>query len=101
MSETPVGKAPTNDEGSPEYMKASTFPEHYVDAAAAYPIVAHRAGDNWAAFAPDLPGCVAAADTREATEQLMREAIAFHLEGMDEDGETWPVPGKRTATEYA
>ena len=64
-----------------------------MQAARTYPIIVEPAGENWAAFAPDLPGCVAAADTREETEQLMREAIAFHLEGLEQDNEEWPVPG--------
>lgn len=50
-------------------------------AAHAYSIVVHRVGRNWATFVPDLPGCVTAADTRREAEQLMREAIAFHVEG--------------------
>lgn len=41
---------------------------------------------------PDLPGCVAAGETREETIQLLREAVEFHLEGMDLHGETIPQP---------
>ena len=63
-------------------------------------MVVHHVGRNWAAFAPDLPGCVAAADTRRETEQLMREAIAFHLEGMEADGEEWPAPNTHAADDY-
>jgi predicted RNase H-like HicB family nuclease len=69
----------------------------FMQAAATYPIIIERAGKNWGAYAPDLPGCVAAADSPEETEALMREAIAFHLEGMEEDGEPWPMPGSHTA----
>jgi len=43
-------------------------------------------------FRPDLPGCVAAGETREATLQLIREAIAFHIEGMRRHGQTVPEP---------
>jgi predicted RNase H-like HicB family nuclease len=47
---------------------------------------------------PDLPGCVAAAETREEVLDLIREAIDFHLEGMREAGEEIPEPS--AATEY-
>jgi predicted RNase H-like HicB family nuclease len=42
-------------------------------------------GSNYSAYVPDLPGCVAAADTQE-TKRLMKEAVEIHLEGMREDG---------------
>ena len=45
-----------------------------------YVVVYEQAPNNWAAYVPDLPGCVAAGDTREETEQLIREAIALHVE---------------------
>ena len=41
---------------------------------------------------PDLPGCIAAGETREETIQLMREAVLFHLEGMQMHGEKVPEP---------
>jgi predicted RNase H-like HicB family nuclease len=47
---------------------------------------------DWGAYVPDLPGCVAVGKSREEAEQLIREAIEFHIEGMREDGETIPVP---------
>ena len=42
---------------------------------------------NYSAWSPDLPGCVAAGDTIEGVEHRMREAIAFHLEGLGADGQ--------------
>jgi predicted RNase H-like HicB family nuclease len=54
-----------------------------------YAIVVERAEGNDSAYAPDLPGVVAASDTVEETEQLMREAIRLYLEdarGTDEGG---------------
>ena len=69
------------------------LPARYHEMALAYPVVFERAPHNWAAYVPDLPGCVAAADSREETEQLIREAIALHLESMEEDGDPWPPPG--------
>ena len=41
---------------------------------------------------PDLPGCVAAGETLEETERLIREAVEFHLEGMRDDGISPPEP---------
>ncbi len=47
---------------------------------------------NYSAWSPDLIGCVATGDTIEQTVAEMREAIAFHLEGLAADGETIPEP---------
>ena len=51
-----------------------------------YAVVIESGENNFSAYAPDLPGCVAAADTLEETEQLIREAIEIHIRGMREDG---------------
>jgi predicted RNase H-like HicB family nuclease len=51
-----------------------------------------RAKKNYAAYVPDLPGCVATGATVEETERLLREAIELHVEGMREDGLTVPEP---------
>lgn len=53
-------------------------------------IVIERGEGNFGAWAPDLPGCVAVGDTIEECEHEMREAIAFHIEGLRLEGE--PVP---------
>jgi predicted RNase H-like HicB family nuclease len=45
---------------------------------------------GYGAYVPDLPGCIAAAETREEVEQLIREAVPFHLEGMAEVGDRFP-----------
>jgi predicted RNase H-like HicB family nuclease len=47
---------------------------------------------NYSAWSPDLPGCVATGDTLEEVEREMRAAIAFHLEGLDADGQLIPDP---------
>ena len=60
-----------------------------------YAIVIEPAGNNYSAYVPDLPGCVATGATIAEVEQLIREAIEFHLEGMRQDGETVPVPSSR------
>jgi predicted RNase H-like HicB family nuclease len=62
-----------------------------------YTIIIEDAGSNFAAFAPDVPGCVAAADTIEQTRQLMQEALALHLEMLREMGEPVPAPHARAA----
>ena len=57
-----------------------------------YAVIFEKGPNNWSAYVPDLPGCVAAGKTREETEQLIQEAIEFHIEGMKEDGEPIPEP---------
>lgn len=52
-----------------------------------YAVVVEKAEHNYSAYVPDLPGCVAAAETKEELLDLIREAIDFHLEGMREAGE--------------
>jgi len=60
-----------------------------------YAIVIERANDNFSAYAPELPGCVATGATLEETEQAIREAIEFHIEGLREDGAPVPPPTSR------
>ena len=57
-----------------------------------YVAIIGKTGNGYAAHLPDLPGCIAAADTFEETRQLIEEAANFHVEGMIEDGETIPEP---------
>ena len=57
-----------------------------------YTVVIERTANNYAAYVPDLPGCVATADTREEVLKEVREAIEFHIVGMREDGESIPEP---------
>lgn len=57
-----------------------------------YAIIIEKSENNYGAWAPDLPGCVAVGDTVEEVEQLMREAIELHLAGMREDGDPIPPP---------
>jgi predicted RNase H-like HicB family nuclease len=63
-----------------------------------YAIVIERAGSNFSAYVPDLPGCVATGDTVENTETLLREAITLHLQGLREDG--LPIPEPSSFVEY-
>ena len=55
-------------------------------------------GENFSAYAPDLPGCVATGDTSEETEHRMYEAIQLHVEGLLEDKQ--PVPASTSFAEY-
>jgi predicted RNase H-like HicB family nuclease len=63
-----------------------------------YAIVIEKAENNYSAYVPDLPGCVATGTTIEETESQIREAIEFHLEGLREDG--LPVPPPSSRVEY-
>lgn len=63
-----------------------------------YAIVIEQAGPNYSAYVPDLPGCVATGATIEEVEDRIREAIAFHVEGLREDG--LPVPAPASRVEY-
>ena len=49
-------------------------------------------GTGFSEYSPDLDGCVVAADDREETIALMKEAIAFHLDGLAADGQPFPQP---------
>jgi len=60
-----------------------------------YAVVIEKADGNFSAYVPDLPGCVATGSTMEDTEQAIREAIEFHLEGLREDGAPIPAPTSR------
>jgi predicted RNase H-like HicB family nuclease len=57
-----------------------------------YAVIIEGAAPDYSAYVPDLPGCVAAADSIQSVTQLMREAIQLHLRGMREDGEPVPNP---------
>ena len=57
-----------------------------------YLIVIEPTGSGFSAYSPDLPGCVSTGHTRDEVEQNMREAIAFHLDGLREEGQAVPEP---------
>ena len=57
-----------------------------------YLIILEPTDNGYSAYSPDLDGCVAAGDDRAETIALMKEAIAFHLEGMGAEGLPIPVP---------
>jgi len=66
-----------------------------------YTIIIERGPNNFSAYAPDFPGCVAAADTEEETIKLMREALAMHIEDMRQSGEPIPEPSSVRQVEIA
>ena len=63
-----------------------------------YAIVIEKAKSNYAAYVPDLPGCVATGATVEETEHSIREAIEIHVEGLRADG--LPIPEPSSRVEY-
>ena len=60
-----------------------------------YAIVIEAAESNFSAYVPDLPGCVATGSTVAETEEAIREAIEFHLEGLRADNLPIPPPSSR------
>ncbi len=63
-----------------------------------YLVIYEKAGDNYSAYSPDMPGCIATGTTRYEVEKNIREAIGFHIEGLKEDG--LPLPEAASFTEY-
>jgi len=63
-----------------------------------YAVVIEKAANNYSAYVPDLPGCVATGASIAETEAQIREAIEFHLEGLREDG--LPIPPASSQVEY-
>ncbi|MBM3577904.1 MAG: type II toxin-antitoxin system HicB family antitoxin [Alphaproteobacteria bacterium] len=57
-----------------------------------YAVVIEKAGDNYSAYVPDLPGCIATGASVPEVERELREAIRFHIEGLEADGLPVPVP---------
>jgi len=57
-----------------------------------YVVVYEKSSTGWAAYVPDLPGVVTTGPTKAMAQQLIREAIEFHLEGLREDNLPIPQP---------
>lgn len=62
-----------------------------------YLIVVEPTQTGFSAYSPDLPGCIATGSTRAEVERNMREAIAFHLDGLREEGQAVPEPQSYSA----
>ena len=57
-----------------------------------YLVIVEKGATSFGAYVPDLPGCVAAGESKEAVLALILEAIEFHIEGLKEDGLPVPLP---------
>jgi predicted RNase H-like HicB family nuclease len=60
--------------------------------------VIEKAENNYSAYSPDLPGCVATGATREEAEKNMHEAIEMHVRGLQEDN--LPIPESNSSAEF-
>ena len=63
-----------------------------------YLVVVEQGRAGYGAYVPDLPGCVATADTKDEVLALIQEAVVLHLELMQEDG--LPIPTPHSVSEY-
>ncbi len=63
-----------------------------------YLVIFEKANDNYSAYSPDIPGCIATGKTHEEAEKNIKKAISFHFEGLKEDG--LPLPEPASFTEY-
>ncbi len=63
-----------------------------------YAVIIEKGPESYGAYVPDLPGCVAAADTREDVMALIQEAMELHVEGLKEAG--LPIPEPSSAVEF-
>ena len=62
-----------------------------------YMVVIEKGANSFGAYVPDLPGCIAAGDSRDEVLHLIREAIEFHIEGLREKGQPIPAPSSFSA----
>ena len=60
-----------------------------------YPVIIERAGKNYSAYSPDLPGCISTGATLKETLSRMRTAIKYHLEGLKKEGSDIQEPSTR------
>ena len=63
-----------------------------------YLVIIEKSDTGFSSYSPDLPGCVSTGATRDEVEANMREAIEFHLEGMQEEG--YPIPEPTSESTY-
>ncbi len=61
-------------------------------------VIIEKANENYSAYAPDLPGCVATGETIQEVEHNMHQAMAMHVQGLVED--ELPVPEPQALSEY-
>jgi predicted RNase H-like HicB family nuclease len=63
-----------------------------------FAVIIEKGETSFGAYVPDLPGGIAAAETKEEVQRLIHEAIEFHVEGLREDGQ--PIPKPSSSIEY-
>ena len=63
-----------------------------------YAVIVEEGETSFGAYVPDLPGCVAVAETRNEVLRLIEEAIEFHVDGSRQDGQ--PIPEPSSSIEY-
>lgn len=63
-----------------------------------YTVIYEKGDTSWGAYVPDLPGVIAAGDSREEVESLIREAVEFHIEGLKAEGLAVPAPASWAGT---
>ena len=61
-----------------------------------YLVIVEKGPESFGAYVPDLPGCVAADESKEEVLALIHEAIEFHIEGLKEDGHPVPPPASHS-----
>jgi predicted RNase H-like HicB family nuclease len=57
-----------------------------------YTVIVEKGDTSWGAYVPDLPGCIAAGESRDEVLRLIREAVEFHIEGLRQQGNAVPEP---------
>ena len=62
-----------------------------------YLVVIEKGPSSFGAYVPDLPGCIATAESEDEVRQLIKEAIEFHIEGLRESGAPVPPPTSSSA----
>ena len=65
-----------------------------------YVVIYEKGDSSYGAYVPDLPGCITVGDTLEEVQTLIQEAIEFHIEGLQEDGDDIPQPSLNTSIQY-
>ena len=63
-----------------------------------YAVVIEKGAKGFGAYVPDLPGCIAAAKTRDEVVKLIQDAMEFHIDGLKQDGE--PIPKPTSSVEF-
>ena len=63
-----------------------------------YSIIIEKADNNYSAYSPDVPGCVATGDTAVEAKENLKKALEYHFRGLKEDG--LPIPKAESQVDY-